>query len=218
MKSGGQLALALAAGYMLGRRRKTRLAIMLGTAALTGRLGGATGQLMRSGTKLLGSSDLGKVTGDALGEAAGKAAPGLGEVGDMIRQDLTSVVKRAAATAISKQIESLSDQLRDRAEAIREQAADSAKETGEEAEGTGDGKPTARRRGPVPRQRVPRQRDERAEDEELAEAEDEEPAERAPRSGAASRSAASRGGAALRSGARSGRPARPTPPIRRTQR
>ena len=184
MGTRGQLALALAAGYLLGRGHKTRLALMLGAAALTGGLGGVTEQLMQSGTKLLGSGDgLGKVAGDVLGEATGKAAPGLGDVGDIIRQDLTSVAKRAVATAVSKQIESLSDQLRDRAEAIREQAAGPAKETGEEeAEDTGDGEPTARRRGPVPRQR-----DERAEEkeEEPAEAEEEEPAERAPRSGAA---------------------------------
>jgi hypothetical protein len=215
MKSGGQLALGVAAGYMLGRQKKTRLALMLGAAALTGRLGGVTGQL----TKLLGSSDvLGKAAGDALGKAtgglgkaAGETVPGLGEVGDMIRQDLTSVAKRAVATAISNQIESLSDQLRDRAEAIREQSAGPAKKKGEEeAEDMGDGEPTVRRRAPVPRQR-----DEpvEAEDEEPAGAEDEEPAERAPRSGAASRS-----GAALRSGARSGRSAQASSPIRRTRR
>jgi hypothetical protein len=141
--TGGPLALALAAGYLLGRRHKTRLAFMLGAAALTGRLSGVTGQLMRSGTKVLGSGDgptgglgkaageaLGKAAGEALGKAAGEAVPGPGEVGDMIRQDLTSVAKRAVATAVSNQIESLSDQLHDRAEAIREQSAGSVKEKG----------------------------------------------------------------------------------------
>jgi uncharacterized protein YjbJ (UPF0337 family) len=198
---------------------------MLGAAALTGGLSGATGQLMRSGTKLLGSSGgLGKAAGDVLGEAAGKAVPGLGEVGDMIRQDLTSVAKRAAATAVSNQIASLSDQLHDRAEAIREQSTGSVKETGgapseDEAEDNGEGRPAQRRR--VPRQRdagngrAESRSDEpvEAEDEEPAKAEDEEPAERAPRSGAASR-----GGAALRSGARAGRSAQASSPIRRTQR
>jgi hypothetical protein len=215
MKSRGQLALAIAAGYMLGRRKKTRLALMLGAAALTGKLGGGVaGQL----TKLLGSGDgLGKAVGDVLGKAtggaAGEAVPGLGEVGDMIRQDLTSVAKRAAATAISNQIESLSDQLRDRADAIREQAAGPAKETGEEeAEDTGDGERTVR-------QRVPgrRQRDEQAEeeDEELAEEEGEEPAEEEPRAGARSGRPAR---APSRPARATSRPARATSPIRRTQR
>jgi uncharacterized protein YjbJ (UPF0337 family) len=221
--------MAVAAGYLLGRRKKTRLAFMLGAAALTGGLSGVTGQLMRSGTKVLGSGDgltdgLGKAAGDALGKAAGEAVPGLGEVGDMIRQDLTSVAKRAVATAVSNQIESLSDQLHDRAEAIREQSAGSVKEKGgappeDEAEDDGEGRPAQRRR--VPRQRgagngrAESRRDEpvEAEDEEPAEAEDEEPAERAPRS-----SAASRGGAALRSGARAGRSAQASSPIRRTRR
>ena len=237
--------MAVAAGYLLGRRKKTRLAFMLGAAALTGGLSGVTGQLMRSGTKVLGSGDgltggLGKAAGDALGKAAGEAVPGLGEVGDMIRQDLTAVAKRAAATAVSNQIESLSDQLHDRAEAIREQSAGSVKEKGgappeDEAEDDGEGRPAQRRR--VPRQRdagngraesrgeepagpedeeLAGAQDEElagAEDEELAGAEDEEPAERAPRSGAASR-----GGAALRSGARAGRSAQAGSPIRRTRR
>ena len=221
--------MAVAAGYLLGRRKKTRLALMLGVAALTGGLSGVMGQLMRSGTKVLGSGDgltggLGKAAGDALGKVAGEAAPGLGEVGDMIRQDLTSVAKRAVATAVSNQIESLSDQLHDRAEAIREQSAGSVKEKGgapseDEAEDDGEGRPAQRRR--VPRQRdagngrAESRRDEpaEAEDEEPAEAEDEEPAERAPRSGAASR-----GGAALRSGARAGRSAQASSPIRRTRR
>jgi hypothetical protein len=205
---------------MLGRRKKTRLAFMLGTAALTGGLSGATGQLMRSGTKLLGASDgLGKAAGDVLGEAAGKAVPGLGEVGGMIRQDLTAVAKRAAATAISKQIESLSDQLHDRADAIREGATAGADEKSgappeDEAQDDGEGRQAQRRR--VPRQRdagnghaESRSDDEpvEAEDEEPAKAEDEEPAERAPRSGAA-----------VRNGARSGRSAQASSPIRRTRR
>jgi hypothetical protein len=176
--------MALAAGYLLGRRHRSRLAFMLGAAALTGRLSGAPGQLVRSGTKLLGSSGgLGKAASDALGEAAGKAVPGLGDVGDMIRQDLTSVAKRAVATAVSNQIESLSDQLHDRAEAIREQSAGPGKKTGgapPDDEADGGARPAQRRR--VPRQRdagngrAESRGDEPAgpEDEELAGAQDEE--------------------------------------------
>jgi hypothetical protein len=222
--------MALAAGYLLGRQHRTRLAFMLGAAALTRGLSGFTGQLMRSGTKVLGSGDgltggLGKAAGDVLGEAAGKAVPGLGEVGDMIRQDLTSVVKRAVATAVSNQIESLSDQLHDRAEAIREQSAGSSEETArarsedEEEEKDYEDRPAQRRRVPKQRDtgngRAESRSDEpaEAEDEEPAEVQDEEPAERAPRSGAASR-----GNAALRSASRAGRSAQASSPIRRTRR
>jgi hypothetical protein len=205
MKCGAQVALAVAGGYLLGRRKKTRLALMLGGAALTGRIPGAAGQLVRSGTKALGSTDI-----------LSKAAPGLGEVGDMVKGDLTSVAKRAAATAISTQIESLSDQLRNRADAMRQESTgragrpDKADEADEEGpideEGPEEGPEDDIEEEPVPRRRgaAARRRDERDEE---AEADDEEPAEARPRVGA-------------RPG-RTGRPAssgRATSPIRRTQR
>jgi hypothetical protein len=204
----------MAGGYVLGRRKKTRLALMLGGAALTGRLPGAAGQLMRSGSKVLGSSDL-----------LGKAAPGLGEVGDMIKGDLTTVVKRAAATAISSQIESLSDQLRSRADAIREESAGRTRRAPEDEEpadeepaddepaddepfdeeepaGEAAGEPADDvEEEPEPPRRRPaaRPRDERAEDD--------EPAVARPRTGAR----------AGRTG-RAASPARAASPIRRTQR
>jgi hypothetical protein len=140
MKARGDLALAVVAGYLLGRRKKTRLALMLGTAALTGRVGGATGQLVRSGTKALGSND-----------ALAKAAPGLGEVGGMIRGDLTNVAKRAAATAISAQINALSDQLRERADAIREGTAGRAEPDEEPAEEPDELAPEDDEEEPAPR-------------------------------------------------------------------
>jgi hypothetical protein len=142
MKARGDLALAVVAGYLLGRRKKTRLALMLGTAALTGRVGGATGQLVRSGTKALGAND-----------ALAKAAPGLGEVGGMIRGDLTNVAKRAAATAISAQINALSDQLRERADAIREGAAGRAEPDEEPDEEPADLGPEEDEEEPAPPRR-----------------------------------------------------------------
>jgi hypothetical protein len=205
MKCGAQVALAVAGGYVLGRRKKTKLAMMLGGAALTGGLNAVTGKLLQSGTKVLGSSDV-------LGKA-GKAAPGLGEVGDMIKGDLTSVVKRAAATAVSAQIDSLSEQLRNRADAIREEStgraggrAGRAAQTDEtepidedepedEPEDDIDEEPAPRRRNSAGRQR-----DAHADD-------DEEPAEARPRVGA-------RAGRTARAPSSSA----PSSPIRRTQR
>jgi hypothetical protein len=198
MKCGAQVALAVAGGYVLGRRKKTRLALMLGGAALTGRIPGAAGQLVRSGTRALGSSDI-----------LSKAAPGLGEVGDMVKGDLTSVAKRAAATAISTQIESLSDQLRNRADAMRQEStgragrADEADEADgeepideEEPEDDIEEEPAPRRRAAAARRR-----------DEEAEGDDEEPAQARP-------------GAGARPGrtARASSSGRATSPIRRTQR
>ena len=200
MKCGAQVALAVAGGYVLGRRKKTRLALMLGGAALTGRLNGAAGQLMRSGTKLLGSSDV-----------LSKAAPGLGEVGGIVKDDLAPAAKRASATAISAQIESLSDQLRTRADAIREEStgrAGRAAETDEneppdegESEDDGEDQPAQRRQVSGRRQRDAGNGHAESRSDESGETEDEEPAERAPRNGA-----------------RSGRSAHASSPIRRTQR
>jgi len=113
MKNGLQVALAIGAGYLLGRRRKMRLAAMLGIAAMTGQLGGGglTGQLARRGAAMLGSTDL-----------LGKVAPELGEITDMIRGEVLDAAKTAAMAAVSSQIYSLSDSLRDRADALQHPA------------------------------------------------------------------------------------------------
>jgi hypothetical protein len=113
MKNGLQVALAIGAGYLLGRRRKMRLAAMLGIAAMTGQLGGGglTGQLARRGAAMLGPTDL-----------LGKVAPELGEITDMIRGEVLDAAKTAAMAAVSSQIYSLSDSLRDRADALQHPA------------------------------------------------------------------------------------------------
>ncbi|MBO0775737.1 MAG: hypothetical protein J2P34_05440, partial [Actinobacteria bacterium] len=126
MKSGTQVGLAVAAGYLLGRRRKMRLALMLGGAAATGRLGGMAGQVLRRGTKLLGSS-----------EAMGKLSPELGEVTGLISGELVPVGKAAARTAITSRINALSDQIHDRAEALRVPGEAGADEEEEDVSGDG---------------------------------------------------------------------------------
>ena len=117
MKSGTQVALAVGAGYVLGRRRKARLALMLGGAAATGGFGGVTRQLLKRGTHLVGSSD-----------ALGKISPELGEVTDMIRGDLVDVGKAAALTAVRGRIDRMSDRLADRASTLRSFAENGAGE------------------------------------------------------------------------------------------
>ena len=118
MKSGTQVALAVGAGYLLGRRRKMRMALMLGGAAMAGGLGGMPGQLVRRGAGLLGSADV-----------LGKLAPGLGEVTGMISEELLPVGKAAARAAVSSQVNALSDRVHERAEVLRH-----AQEAGEQEE------------------------------------------------------------------------------------
>ena len=111
MGRGLQVALALGAGYFLGRNRKMRLAFMLAAGAATGKLGGAPGQLLRQGTKMLGSkADLGGLT------------PELSKITDTVRGPLTEAAKAAAMAAVTSQIDSLSDSLRDRAESWSQMA------------------------------------------------------------------------------------------------
>lgn len=110
MKSGTRAALAVGAGYVLGRRRKMRMALMLGGAAMAGSpLAGPAGQLLRRGTKLVGSTDL-----------LGKLSPELGDISGIISKELVPVGKAAARAAVTGRVNALSDRVHERAEALRE--------------------------------------------------------------------------------------------------
>lgn len=112
MPSGQQVTLALGAGYILGRWRKRKLAIMAGTTALVGTSSGPAGMLVRRGTKMAVSR---------LGPAGvlGKVSPEVGEIAGLVRGDLLNAGKSAASAAVRGRIESLSDSLHDRAETLR---------------------------------------------------------------------------------------------------
>jgi hypothetical protein len=116
MKCSTQAALAIGAGYLLGRRRKMRLAAMLAAGAATGGLGSLGGKALQRGVKMLGST-----------EALGKFAPQLGELADTVRGDLIDAGKAAATAAVSNRIESLTDSLHERAEVVRDPGAAAGK-------------------------------------------------------------------------------------------
>jgi hypothetical protein len=120
MKGGAQTALAIGVGYLLGRRRKMRLAMMLALGAATGgaaRLGPAA---MRQGAKYLGKTDI-----------AGALGPQVAEIVDTVRGELLDAAKGAAAAAVTSRIDSLSDNLHERAETLKnpEAAVGKASET-----------------------------------------------------------------------------------------
>ncbi|GAB3141347.1 hypothetical protein GCM10027290_13940 [Micromonospora sonneratiae] len=101
MKRAGHIALAMAVGYVLGRRRKLRAAFVLGAAAATGRLGkGPVAHLLD------GNQD-GK---DQEGKDKGSQGP-LHRLGD--------AGKAAARTAIGKPVDLLTERLNSGAEALR---------------------------------------------------------------------------------------------------
>ncbi|MEV4360788.1 hypothetical protein ACWEPL_63050 [Nonomuraea sp. NPDC004186] len=104
MKDRCRVALALAAGYYLGRRRKLRWATALAAAGVAGALrksdGG--GGLLGQGLKILGSS------------------PEIEQLTGRLRGELLEVGKAAAVAATSRQIDSLTEKLHGRAESMRQ--------------------------------------------------------------------------------------------------
>ena len=119
MKCRTQVALAVGAGYLLGRRRKARLTMALGTAALTGGLGGAAGRL------------LGKAGGGALpGELLGKLGPEVGQITDMVRGELFELGKTAARAAVNSQVDALTGKLHERAGSLRDRIGEGGGLTG----------------------------------------------------------------------------------------
>ncbi|HWD02897.1 MAG TPA: hypothetical protein VG674_10650 [Amycolatopsis sp.] len=95
MKAGTRMALGVAAGYLLGRTKKGRLALMIAAAGATGKAGVSPAKLVQSGLKQLSSSEeVGKLT-------------------SLARDELLTAAKSAAVTAASGKIESLSERLQE---------------------------------------------------------------------------------------------------------
>ncbi|HEX6932257.1 MAG TPA: hypothetical protein VF162_08955 [Streptosporangiaceae bacterium] len=108
MKGGTQTGIALAVGYMLGRKHKLRMAALLATAAASGRLSTLGGAAMKRGVGMGASSGL-----------LGKVTPQLGGIADKVRGELVNAGKAAAMAAVSSRVESFSDSLHQRADSIR---------------------------------------------------------------------------------------------------
>jgi hypothetical protein len=163
MKCGTQAALAVGAGYLLGRRRKMKLAMIMAAGAATGGLGGLGSGLLKRGVKMLGST-----------EALSKVAPQLGDLTEVVRGDLIEAGKAAATAAFTNRVESLTDSLHERAETLRDPgaAADAATAGAGAAAGgatkaarTGAGEATRRVRRARPSARDEEPEDLRDEDE-----------------------------------------------------
>lgn len=128
MKSVPRIATAVAVGYVLGRTRKMKLAIAVGSMMAGRRLATNPRELMERGIERIASSpQVGRLTGE-------------------VRDQLLEAVKAAAMAAASNKIESLGDNLSRRAEALRTERP--------ETPGRGD----EERGESVPRQREAEQR------------------------------------------------------------
>ncbi|WP_159104641.1 hypothetical protein [Plantactinospora sp. BB1] len=100
MKSGMRIGLAVALGYVLGRRKKLRSALVLATAVAAGRASRGPGGLLKQGQDLLQSSP---------------QLSGLGRLGS----PLVSAGRAAATAAAGSGIDALSGRLRGGADALR---------------------------------------------------------------------------------------------------
>jgi hypothetical protein len=166
MKKASSVALAIGGGYLLGRKRKWRLAMLLAGAAATGKVGGMATQVIKRGGSAAAPS--GALTG-----ALGNLSPELGKVMGTVRGDLADAGKAAVRAAAVNRINQLTDSLAERAEGIRsprdadegeaqerepqEREPEEPDEGGGGAADTGPG--SGRREGARPRRREPSGRD-----------------------------------------------------------
>ncbi|PBC40005.1 hypothetical protein CJ179_33310 [Rhodococcus sp. ACS1] len=93
MTSKGQMAMAVGAGYMLGRTHKMKLALMLAGFGASRRFPSGSLGVLNEGRKLLADS------------------PEVAKLGATVRKELMNAAKAAAVTAASQRIDSLNTRL-----------------------------------------------------------------------------------------------------------
>ena len=99
MKCGARVALGVAGGYLLGRTKKMKLALMFAGMA-AGRQAGGPGELLKGGAKLL------------------SGRPELARLTDEVRGRLLEAGKAAAVAVATRQVENLADRVGKRVEAL----------------------------------------------------------------------------------------------------
>lgn len=115
------LGLAIGAGYLLGRTKKAKLALAVGS--------------MVAGKKLnLGPGRVAELVNQQL-----KDNPQIKEIGDQLRQDLRGVGKAASGAMVERQMTALADRLHGRTSQVRDQLAGAVPKTGEAGETGEDG-------------------------------------------------------------------------------
>jgi hypothetical protein len=93
MSNGAKVAMAVGAGYLLGRSRKMKLALMLAAAGVTGKFPARPADVVAHGLKSLGGSEQ------------------LGPLTEQLRGDVMSAARAAALTAVTNRVDSLNDRL-----------------------------------------------------------------------------------------------------------
>jgi hypothetical protein len=93
VSNGAKVALAVGAGYLLGRTRKMRIAMMLAAAGVTGKFPAMPASLVANGLKSLGASDQ------------------LHDLTDQLRGEVLNAAKAATLAAATHRVDALSDRL-----------------------------------------------------------------------------------------------------------
>jgi hypothetical protein len=93
VSNGAKVALAVGAGYMLGRTRKMRIALMLAAAGITGKFPVMPASLVANGLKSLGASDQ------------------LHDLTDQLRGEVLNAAKAATLAAATHRVDALNDRL-----------------------------------------------------------------------------------------------------------
>lgn len=94
------LAASVAAGYLLGRSRKAKLAIAVATFMVSGRLQSKPQELLASGLGRLGDS------------------PQFAQLADQVRDELLTVGREALKTAVDRRLGTFADSLADRTSSL----------------------------------------------------------------------------------------------------
>ncbi|MEU2423618.1 DNA primase [Streptomyces sp. NPDC007851] len=113
------LGLAIGAGYLLGRTKKLKMALAMGSIVAGKRLNLGPKQLMELANQQLRDN------------------PQFKEIGDQLRQDLRGVGKAASGAMVQRQLDSLADRLHGRTAQVRDQLAGVVPDTGDLGVGGG---------------------------------------------------------------------------------
>lgn len=138
MKGNARAAMAVGVGYVLGRRRKFRTAVLVAAAAAAGSTP-VGGLVLQRAAKLLGSAGV-------LGKALAVLPPEVADLVDAVRGDLVPAGKAAVSTAASSRVNALTDALHERAELVRDPGA-AVQDAAGEAERGADEVTTRTKRG-----------------------------------------------------------------------
>ena len=123
MNAAGKVALGVASGYILGRRRKFKLAITVGSMLAGQRIATNPRGLLQQAQQLVDSNEE------------------LSRLQDQVREQLFEAARAAAMATAAARMDRLSDTIRDRSQLLALGPAEDSDEEAEEAEDEADEQP-----------------------------------------------------------------------------